>query len=192
MGDSLVQPIAPILMFRRCCQLLADYIRAELQLADDDFDRRHTLQDRFGEAYQGLRHLSFIIDRMKDLDTLARGIHTDDAIVIEIQVLAEAFYYKAWRVQRVINLVLPTGLKHFKCRGVRDVRNKLLEHPESSSSGVVTGGFAFGGVNGPTLKHGRPVRVPTAFPDAGLYINAEEYRRNLESTLESVIARARA
>ena len=52
----------------------------------------------------------------------------------EMETLVEAFYYFAFRLRQVIQQ-LP-DLNNFECKGVRNVRNKLLEHPEGADSGV--------------------------------------------------------
>jgi hypothetical protein len=136
--------------------------------------------------------LSFISGRLGELDARLQGVHTEDAIVLEMKVLTEAFYYKAFRVRAVIRMLPSPALRGFECPPVRDVRNHLLEHPEGRASGVITGGFGFGGSVGPVLKHGRPAWVPSMFADSGLYANADQYRRTLESALEAAVTNAGA
>lgn len=82
------------------------------------------------------------------------------------------------RVRTVLRMLPSPALRDFECHAVRDVRNHLLEHPEGRTSGVITGGFGFGGGVGPALKYGRPTRMPEMFADSGLYANADQYRRS--------------
>ena len=56
------------------------------------------------------------------------------ALQVEIRTLTEAFYYFAWRTHTIVSS-LP-HLHSFKCVGVRDVRNHLIEHPEGRNSRV--------------------------------------------------------
>ena len=52
----------------------------------------------------------------------------------EMKLLTESFYYLAGRVRTIVanpGKPLP-GLGSFECEGVRDVRNKLLEHAEGN------------------------------------------------------------
>ena len=61
----------------------------------------------------------------------------------EIELHTEHFYYIAFRVRGIINY-LP-GLKKFESKGIRDVRNKLIEHPDKDKdSQVFIRSFAFG------------------------------------------------
>lgn len=111
---------------------------------------------------------------------------------IEVRLFTEAFYYFAARVRSILrheSRPLPF-LQSFECRGVRDVRNHLIEHPESAASQVFAQSIGYGGEHGPTLKTGRPAGERMAFPDKGLYLNAAEFKQNLEALLRSAIARA--
>lgn len=108
----------------------------------------------------------------------------------EIRLLTEAFYYIAARVRAILchkKSPLP-GLSKFECVGVRDVRNKLLEHTEGKDSQVFIQSFGFGGANGPVLKAIRYSGQESIFPDAGLYKNATEFRDNLEKHLQKVLS----
>jgi hypothetical protein len=84
----------------------------------------------------------------------------------ELEFLTEAFYWFAFRLRNVLRL-LP-GLGSFDGKGVRDVRNHLLEHPEKGQSGVIWGGFGFGGECGPVLKAVRRGDQTDVWKDAGL------------------------
>lgn len=107
---------------------------------------------------------------------------------VEIGVLTEAFYYCAARVLNVLTRVKPfPGLGSFKADGVRDVRNKLLEHPEGSDSTVIEVSSSFDFSSGPVIKGVRVASKVSVFPDKGLYINAGEFAHNLEAKLRALI-----
>lgn len=116
-------------MFNRCCELLSEYVRTELSLVGESLEVWQHLQAKFGESHDGLRQLSFIIDRLRELDSKVQGVNTDDAIILEMKVLAEAFYYKSFRVRTVIRTLPSTYLKSFECRAIRDIRNHLSRAP---------------------------------------------------------------
>jgi hypothetical protein len=106
----------------------------------------------------------------------------------EIRVLTEAFYYFAARI-RAIAQAKSEPLPHlsFECKGVRDVRNHLIEHPDRKDSLVLSQSFSFGGTHGPVLKDGRPATEPAVFPDRGLYWNAEEFESSFLLALERAL-----
>src|SRR2546422_4107921 len=57
----------------------------------------------------------------------------------EMKLMTEAFYYFAGRVRSILrhkSVPLP-GLEGFESEGVRNVRNKLIEHPEGAESRVL-------------------------------------------------------
>ena len=72
-----------------------------------------------------------------------------------------------------------------KCEGVRNVRNKLLEHPEKQGK-ILVQNFGMCGEQGPTLKPERPEGQENIFPDKGLEVNTLEFKNNLETLLDSV------
>jgi hypothetical protein len=112
-----------------------------------------------------------------------------DKLVLEIEVFTESFYYLAHRTRVILgNSIFPfPGIKSFECEGVRNVRNKLLEHPEKESK-ILAQNFGMGGEQGPTLKPDRPEGQENIFPDAGLEANTLEFKGNLEKLLDSVLA----
>ena len=106
--------------------------------------------------------------------------HRTSAIGQDAEMLTEAFYYFAFRFRRVIRRV--PGFEKFEAAGIRDVRNHLIEHPETMSK-VLDGSFKHGGAEGPVLK---PIRSETQKDialDRGLFINAAEMRGKLEGRL---------
>ena len=162
------------------------------------------------EAIQRLAHLEFIVSRIRQLSQrtpasdmvaeaeytqMSKGADLQDLHQflykvtplrlneIEIMVLTEAFYYCASRARQVIRK-LP-GLGSFEAIGVRDVRNKLLEHPEGKDSEVIENGFSVCFERGPIIKGVRRVDKVNVFPDAGLYPNCQEFVANLKAVLLS-------
>jgi hypothetical protein len=105
----------------------------------------------------------------------------------EIELLAECFYYVAFRAQRLIASLPELG--GFEAIGVRDVRNHLIEHPERKDSGVVNRGFQFGADRGPVLRAVRLDTDPKDWQDPGLYANAMEFRNKLVSLLLPYLSR---
>ena len=105
----------------------------------------------------------------------------------EMETLVEAFYYLAWRLRNVIQR-LP-DLNNFECQGVRNVRNKLLEHPEGSDSGVIHGCFASGNTEtGPVLKMIRFPLKNTLWQDERLWVNAREFEQNLTEKINAALS----
>lgn len=105
----------------------------------------------------------------------------------EMELLTETFYYLAGRVRTIAKHSenpLP-GLSSFECAGVRNTRNKLLEHPEGKDSKVHMLSFAWGAPRGPVVKAIRWADQAEIFPDKGLYENAEEFRTSFERLLRN-------
>jgi hypothetical protein len=94
-------------------------------------------------------------------------------ITRKLEIRTIAFYYFAGRARHVIRR-LPK-LQKFDSVGARTVRNQLIEHPEGNDSGVIFGGFGFGGAQGPVIKAWRLEDQKHIHPDAGLYVNALEF-----------------
>jgi hypothetical protein len=105
--------------------------------------------------------------------------------LLELGVYSEAFYYTAFRVYKIHEEL---GIK-FKCVGVRDVRNHLIEHPEVLSQSIGTGNSG----NGPVLKNGRqqgamPKKKDEmdVFQDKGLFVNFKDFIESFDRRLLSV------
>jgi hypothetical protein len=105
----------------------------------------------------------------------------------EIRILTEAFYYFAERIRTIARDSLP--FIKFKANGVRDVRNKLIEHSDHKDSRILAQSFGFGGEHGPVIKGGRPANEGDKFPDRGLYLNADEFGSSLLRAFERALAR---
>lgn len=89
----------------------------------------------------------------------------------QIELLAESFYYFAWRLRQV--LVQLPEFKNFDPTGLRDVRFHLLDHPEKTSK-ALNPNFMYGHdvPTGPVLKPFGPREIEIY--DQGLYVNAQE------------------
>jgi hypothetical protein len=127
--------------------------------------------------------------RQNQISGSIRGLESADSrkvgrLMFEIQMFTESFYYLAGRMRTAIRKGPLPGLGTFECTGARNVRNKLLEHPEGKDSQVFLQSFGVGGEAGPTLKVERPNGQEMIFPDAGLWSNAAEIKNNLEVLLD--------
>jgi hypothetical protein len=111
-----------------------------------------------------------------------------DRLMFQIEMSTESFYYFAGRMRTVLRSGSLPRLKSFECKRARNVRNKLLEHPEGRDSQVFVQSFGVGGEAGPTLKIERSDEQEAIFPDAGLWANAEEIRDRFERLLDKVWA----
>lgn len=96
---------------------------------------------------------------------------------------SEAFYWVAFRAMKAAN-PLP-GLKSLSAAGVRDVRNKLMEHPEGNDSRIFNGGFGYGKPNGPVIAALRTEETPDAWQDAGLFVNADQFFKGFIKVLRA-------
>lgn len=112
--------------------------------------------------------------------------------LMEIEVLRDAFYFLAFRAQQIANSgAKPMPGVRFDARGVRNVRNLLIEHPERADPQVLMMSSAWGGKTGPVVKALREGGQEDAFVDRGLYVNAAEYRDKVERALRRAIVRVR-
>jgi hypothetical protein len=110
---------------------------------------------------------------------------------LEMEVMRDAFYFFAFRAQSIAthkSKPLP-GLEKFDARGVREVRNQLLAHPEGADSRIFSMGSAWGGQRGPIVKAIREAGKEDLFVDRGLYVNGAEFRDKLEELLREAISR---
>lgn len=155
-----------------------------------------------GEVQTRLEQLDFILSRIRTLDRerieyigRPNPHEPSDGKVLrsnafEVRLFTEAFYYLAARIRTILcHKEEPCPLlKTFECPGARNVRNKLLEHPEGRDSRIFASDWAVGLPEGPRFKvHSRPSGVP-AFVDQGLYVNTRELRHNLEDLLRKALA----
>ena len=104
-----------------------------------------------------------------------------------LETLVESFYWICGRARSVIRL-LPE-LKNFESQGVRNTRNKLLEHPEGNDSNVIMTSFGWGGEQGPVIKALRLSHQTEIWPDQGLFVNSLEFATNLSALAAEAVER---
>jgi hypothetical protein len=107
-------------------------------------------------------------------------------VAFEMKLSTEAFYYFAARFIKVLKCF--TQFKNFDAPGVRNVRNRLLEHSENAG-GVTQQDWGTDPKTGPALKSAapRPPGKENVPKDAGLFINADELRDRLHRRLEQLL-----
>jgi hypothetical protein len=169
------------------------------------FDEYYRLQDKLNagrfndhgiELRKRLLQLRFLLSKCQSLDQdinslrpasagdrelMQRGLDAMD----EQETYAETFYWIAWRCRQAIRQM--PGLKSFDPVGIREVRNKLLEHPEAADSGVIFGGFGTGGEMGPVVKAMRYDDQKDLWKDRGLYVNAKEFADEMHRALSALL-----
>jgi hypothetical protein len=180
-------------LFDNSPRLFEEYCRYQRERADLEFN-----ENRAEEVGKRLVQLNRLLGTIAALDSESRQLnahitqyarheegpeptpamfHRMSEIGFDIEMLAEAFYYLAFRLRDVVKL-LP-GLKKYEAIGVRDVRNHLIAHPKVA----VSNSFAHGSSNGPVLKAIRSDEHKGMPVDRGLYVNAVEMRDELERRL---------
>src|SRR5260370_27744309 len=102
------------------------------------------------EKEEGTIQLPLGMYQKGDDETVDKVVYRKIEIGDELEFLTEAFYYFAFRLRRIIRGL--SGLNAFECKGVRDVRNKLIEHPEGRDSEVYILSFGYGGEQRPGIK----------------------------------------
>jgi hypothetical protein len=116
-----------------------------------------------------------------DSVTVLPGFSSDD----EIRLLLESFYHSAARVADILRdskQAFP-GIGRLEAKGIREVRNHLVQHP-TRHRGVPVYSMAVGGPIGPQLKPVRYSEDPEGTLDQGLLANAAEFELTLEHALE--------
>lgn len=106
----------------------------------------------------------------------------------ELRILLESYYYSAHRVGDILRdgkKELP-GINGFDCKGIREVRNHLVEHP-TKKFGVIVFSFMISEPLGPQLKPLRWSLDPKGVNDDGLWKNAESFEHEINRRLERAI-----
>lgn len=166
-------------------------------------DRRTREADLWMEAEERLAQIDFLLGRVKTLQrrtaallvkaAAARNrteanyeLLVSRALAFEIKLYAEAFYYFAARFIKILRCF--TQLKNFEAPGIRDVRNRLLEHSETAD-GTTQQDWSIDSTTGIALKSvsPRPRGKDHVPKDAGLYANATELRDRLARRLEQLL-----
>ncbi len=134
-------------------------------------DRIHSLQPQIAAIppFEGSDPPTLVVELLEATDS--------------IEMYTEAFYYIAWRLRQVIRS-LPE-LKSFDPRGVRFVRNHMIEHPEKHSQDVLWA-FSINNDVGPVLL--RASGADERALDRGLWPNATEFAGMLREKLEKAIS----
>ena len=101
---------------------------------------------------------------------------------LQIRLYGEAFYYFAWRAKQALAKVQEFDLA-FNAVGVRNVRHRMIEHPDKSG-GIMVLSWRFDCPEGLVLAP--PADVNTVGLDPGLYPNAREFIGNLLLKLASL------
>jgi len=105
-----------------------------------------------------------------------------------LEIYTESFYHFSFRVRDLLRKYHPR-FSSFEARGVRDVRNHLIIHPEGKKDSAKlfsTFGFTVEPDVGPKIKG--YIGPKEAAEDKGLFSNALEFNDNLSKLLRSVIA----
>jgi hypothetical protein len=103
----------------------------------------------------------------------------------EVQLFTETFYFVAWRIIAAVRhappAMFPPSGANLQAVGVRDVRNRLIEHPEKPGGGIFKQEVVITS-DGPVLK---PVAIVVRASgrsdpavegvDHALYVNAREF-----------------
>ncbi len=171
----------------------------ESHLAKEALDRLHQMQWL-------LQRVSLISIRLQNGKPLTYKdflmpieMHPKEAAVIDegdsirlgyfiTQMYVDSFYYLAARFRNNVRKGMPL-LENFECKGIRDVRNLLIEHPEGKNSRVFNPTFdlALGKDTGPLLKVETDPGIKAACSDEGMFVNATEFKTNLDKLLEEAI-----
>jgi len=171
-------------MFTTTVRLFAEYLTHVIDGGSlPRPNHNQTQRDLAVEVLERLRQLNFIVGRVQKLEHGRGLVSYNEELDLETRTLSEAFYYIGSRIRGILNNGALPGLASFECPGVRNVRNKLLEHPDGKDSGVLLQSFGYGGDSGPRIKALRRVGQENTFPDAGLYGNAREFKEALEHLL---------
>jgi hypothetical protein len=123
----------------------------------------------------------------------------EDKLSLEesIRLLAESFYYVAHRLLVILAECAPAlpGVKKLSARGIKRVRNNLIEHANAPAANKAPGrpsyNFSISTAAGIRLRSVAPAAEsagqPVGFMDEGIHSNAGELRNELEKMLRSAI-----
>ena len=107
---------------------------------------------------------------------------------LELETLTEAFYLFAFALREALDR--HPRYRRFDAPGIRNVRNRLIIHPEGEKERAkIYPSFGIGSEGGPAIKD---YLGPTgSFDDPGLFVNAAQLRDRLRKRFGSVIAELR-
>jgi hypothetical protein len=125
--------------------------------------------------------------RMKVLDYLTEDEQdvpeSERESLYDLVEFVTAYYFVAARLLKAMRQ-LP-GLSGVRSAPVRDVRNKLLEHPDGRDSQVMLNSFGVSENEGPIVKAVRREGQADVFPDKGLVPNTMALLDDLASALSA-------
>lgn len=129
------------------------------------------------EADHRLSQLRLVLEDITRLLIILRGLDLGDehrSTMLRIETYNELFYWIASRALRILKRI--PEFQNFEADQVRNVRNHLIEHPESTVSGVDWVGYGIG-EGGPTVRGVRH-NDQLNWWDNGLAVNAKEFFDN--------------
>jgi hypothetical protein len=108
-------------------------------------------------------------------------------LLFEAEYYVETFYLIAFRVREILKKknngkYLFHELKTFESKGVCNVRNHFIEHPEKHG-GVLPQSFGIGSDVGPILKSVFTKNDQPQSMDKGMWLNIREFKTNFEKVL---------
>ena len=109
------------------------------------------------------------------------GIPFRDMQITEIY--CESFYYFAWRIMEITKA--EGKIKRIKCIAIRDVRNRLIQHPEKETQAKLYPSFGGGGENGPEIKG--YIGTENSYNDKGFFINVKEFETKLNEAINELL-----
>lgn len=166
-------------------KLFEEYCKQQSPNPDFSEDHASEVEHRLWRMTRMIEKINSLQVRLRSfgggLEELRRNMEEYWNIQHDIEDLTEAYYYCAGRTRGVLKRSIPS-LSNFECPGIRDVRNHLLEHPETHGAPILVSRI-MGGPEGPIVK---PTSQGTeSFQDPGLFINAREFVDNLAQQLRS-------
>lgn len=148
--------------------------------------RIHLICKRLRESPLSSKDFLMPIEAPRKMESISNEGELLDQGFFIVRAYTESFYYLAFRLRHILQNGMP-GLSGFECKGVRNVRNHLIEHPEKSKVLLQTFDLGLTSGKGPRLKVD-PAQKKVEHVDIGLFVNALEYKTSLETALNKAIA----
>ncbi len=102
----------------------------------------------------------------------------------KLERITAEFYKLANRITHITEN-LP-NLSSFKCKTIRIIRNKLIEHPEGKESGITHDSFSYSKNEGPYIK-GLRKGNQTQYMDQGFKKNSEEFILKFKESIQQAL-----
>lgn len=138
----------------------------------------------FEDTPEGIKHKR--MPTKEEFNEMNMQFIKHQELVLEMKMYAESFYYFAARIRKILidkKVPLPL-LNKFEAPGIRNVRNLIIEHPGD----LLIPSCCYGGAEGPKLKGAHYLGQKNVEQDRGFFINASEFKENLESLLNNAIS----